>query len=520
MSLLVRKKTRGLHRDFDFVVVGAGSAGCVVARRLVEETDATVLVLEAGGTGEGAASISTPHRWIENIGSPYDWTYTYAPGSYIENRSLNLPRGKVLGGCGSINAMLWARGNRADFDGWSQAGNAGWDFASVLPLFKKSEDWEDGENEFRGAGGPIHVERARDLHPVVSALIDAGRSLGMPYMDDMNVPSPEGVAYQNLNIRNGVRCSPSSAFLPPTMRGDRLMLVTGAQAVKLNFSGNRCTGLDILIGNELLSVHASREVILSAGAIDSPRLLMLSGIGPQAELQRLGITPLVDLPGVGQNLQDHVLVAGLCFEARHSLMQPNNNLSGSVGFWKSRADLDVPDLMLLPVQGPYLSNEIRARYSIPPNTFSLLLGLVRPQSRGFLRMKTAKHDGPLEIQPHFFKEQADLDALTTGVEIGLDMALQPAYRDLIKSWIVPKGIMGREEAAAFLRGACTSYFHPVGTCAMGSGPEAVVDSDLRVHGIENLRVADASIMPTITSANTNAPTVMIGEFAAQRIVSG
>jgi choline dehydrogenase len=504
------------------VIVGAGSAGCVVARRLVEGTEATVLVLEAGGPDEGAPSIANPSQWIENIGSRFDWAYTCAPNPHLDNRSLPMTRGKVLGGCGSINAMLWARGNRADYDGWADAGNVGWDFRSVLPLFKKSEDWEDGANEFRGAGGPMRVERARDLDPVSTALIDAGRSYGMPYLDDMNIPHPEGVGPQSLNVRDGRRCSPATAFLRPAMHSERLTVLTWAQAIKLRLSGTRCVGLDVLVEGERLTIDASREVILSAGAIDTPRLLMLSGIGPQLELKRLDIATLVDLPGVGRNLQDHVLVAGLCFQAKQPLPSPNNNLSGSVAFWKSRPDLRVPDLMLLSAQAPFLSDEIRARYSIPDEAFTILVGLVRPQSRGFVRMKTARHHGPLEIQPNFLAEPADVDALVSGIALSLEITARPAFRKLIERRVAP--VMGpslsREEALTFVRRSCISFFHPVGTCAMGTGREAVVDAALRVHGVDGLRIADASIMPTITSANTNAPCVMIGEFAARRILAG
>jgi choline dehydrogenase len=512
----------GVASQFDYVIVGAGSAGCVVARRLVEGTEATVLVLEAGGPDEGAASIANPPQWVENIGSRFDWAYSYAPSAQLENRSLPLARGKVLGGSGSINAMLWARGNRADYDGWSQAGNVGWDFESVLPLFKASEDWEDGANAFRGAGGPIRVERARDLDPASTALIDAGRSCGMPYLDDINIPRPEGVGRQNLNVRDGRRCSPADAFLRPVMSSESLTILARAQTVRLRLRGSRCIGVDVLIDGRPYSIDASREVILCAGAIDTPRLLMLSGIGSQPGLRQLGIATVVDLPGVGGNLQDHVRVAGLCFEAKRPFPPPNNNLSGGVAFCKSRPDLGVPDLMLLPVQGPFLSDEIRAGHAIPEDAFCILLGLVRPRSRGFLRMKTSRHDGPLEIQPNFLAEQADVDALVSGIELGLDIASRPAFRALIERRVVPAigPSLSREEALTFLRRACTSYSHPVGTCAMGSGREAVVDAELRVHGVDGLRIADASIMPTITSANTNAACVMIGEFAARRIISG
>jgi choline dehydrogenase len=364
------------------------------------------------------------------------------------------------------------------------------------------------------------VERARYLHPVAGALIDAGRSYGMPYLDDVNGPEPEGVGPDNLNVCDGARCSPSRAYLRPVMGNKNLTVLTEAQVVQLTLSGTRCTGLEFLLDGKLHTVGAAREVILCAGAIQTPRLLLLSGIGPQDELQQLGIDTVVDLPGVGRNLQDHILLTGLCFEAKGPLPPPNNNLGGSTFFWKSRSELGVPDLKFVSLGVPLVSAEIGAQYPIPPNALSIVPGLVRVQSRGYLRMKTAKHDGPLEIQPNFLKQQADVDALVAGVELGLDIASQPAFRDQIKSWVAPTRRMNREETVAFVRRACSTYFHPVGTCAMGSGREAVVDAELRVRGVEGLRIADASVMPTIPSANTNAPVVMIGEFASRPLVAG
>lgn len=512
--------SESLSQGFDYVIVGAGSAGCVVARRLLEDTDATVLLLEAGGTDEGVATISNPPQWVENIGSPRDWTYFYEPTPRVDNRSLLLSRGKVLGGSGSINALVWARGHRADYDGWAAAGNEGWDWDSVLPLFKKSEDWEDGATELRGAGGPIRVERARNLHPVATALIDAGKSYGMPYLDDVNVPRPEGVGPINMNVRDGQRSSPARAYLHPVMSHRRLTVLTGAQVVRLKLSGTRCTGLDYLRDGQVHSVRASREVVLSAGAIDTPRILLLSGIGAAEELQRLGISTVADLPGVGRNLQEHIILAGLCFQAKQPLTPFNNNLEGSTFYWKSRAGLAVPDLMFVSVQIPYVSAEIAAQYPPPPNAFCIAPGLVRPQSRGFLRMKTAKHDGPLEIQPNLLEAQADVDALVAGFELGLDIASQPAFKELIERWVAPPKRLSREERVAFVRRSSSPYFHPVGTCAMGKGREAVVDARLRVHGIEGLRIADASIIPTIPSAGTHAPSIMIGEFASRLLVAG
>jgi choline dehydrogenase len=342
----------------------------------------------------------------------------------------------------------------------------------------------------------------------------------MPYLDDLNVPEPEGVGPMNLNIKEGRRCSPLDGYLRPVMGNKNLTVLTEAPAVKLTLTGTRCTGVEFLRDGELCSVGASREVILCAGTIHTPRLLLLSGVGPQAELEPLGIDTVIDLPGVGRNLQDHLWIRGLCFEPKHPLPAPNYNLGGSAGFWKSRPALDRPDLMVMPSQVPLVSDEISARCPIPPDAFVIFPCLVRPRSRGYLRLRTADPDGALEIQPNFLAEQADVEALASCVELGLDLASQPAYRDLIKRWIVPPERMSREETVAFVRRSCTGYIHPVGTCAMGPGREAVVDVELRVRGALGLRIADASVMPTIPSANTNAPSIMIGEFASRLMVGG
>jgi len=505
-------------RSYDYVIVGAGSAGCVIARRLLDATSATVLLLEAGGLDEGVSSISNPPQWGENIGSQYDWDYRCEPSPHVLHRSIPLSLGKVVGGSGSINGMIWARGHRADYDSWAAAGNPGWAFDSVLSLFKKSEDWEDGANDFRGSGGPIHVERARNLHPGAAAFIDASKSWGMPYLDDLNVPEPEGVGPTNLNVRDGARCGPAEAYLRPVLGRQNLTVLTGATAVRLTFAGTRCIGLDFLLDGQLCSVGARTEVILCAGAIHTPRLLLLSGIGPHAELERLGIATVLDLPGVGRNLHDHVLLKGLCFEATYPLPAPNNNLSGSAFFWTSPRALTRPDVMCMPAHVPLVSSEIAAEHAIPSNSFVVLPSLMRPRSRGYLRLRTADPTGPLEIQPNFLTEPADVDALAASVELALEIAAQPAYRELIKRRVVPATRMTREATAAFVRRSAQSYFHPVGTCAMGSGAEAVVDAELCVRGIEGLRIADASIMPAIPAGNTNAPSIMIGEFASRLLV--
>ncbi|MEJ1962787.1 MAG: GMC family oxidoreductase N-terminal domain-containing protein [Gammaproteobacteria bacterium] len=499
--------------EFDFIVVGAGSAGCVVARRLVER-GLRVLILEAGPSDENLRSLSDPVLWASNIASDHDWKYFFDSSPHVDHRRILLSRGKVLGGSSSINALVWARGHSSDFDRWAADGNEGWDFESVLPFFKKAEDWEDGETELRGAGGPIRVERAKNLHGVAAALIDAARCYGIPYIDDMNGPTLEGAGPINMNVRNGARESTSRAYLRPIMGKPLLTVLTGAKALRLIVDSGRCTGVEYLHEGALKRAHAAAEVVLSAGAIDSPRLLLLSGIGNAKDLRALHIPVVADLPGVGQNLQDHIILAGLAFEARGPLMPFNNNLEGSTFFYRSRGNLIAPDLTFVPLQVPFLSPELAAIHSMPPNAFCIAPGLMRIASRGELRILSSKHDGPMRIQPNMLAEPEDLDALVVAVEVALDVASQPPFREYIERWLIPERPMDRAQSIAFIRKSCSSYSHPVGTCAMGSGPDAVVDAKLKVHGIDGLRVVDASIMPRAPSANTNAPTIMIGEMAA------
>ncbi|MFD2146098.1 GMC family oxidoreductase [Mucilaginibacter antarcticus] len=417
-----------------------------------------------------------------------------------------------------MNALVWARGNQRDYDIWANAGNEGWDYNSVLPLFKKIEDWEGGESSFHGANGPIHVETARNMHPVGNALIEAAVSYGLPYLPDTNGPDPEGAGPMSLNTLDGKRCSPFTGYLKPVIDHQLLTVITDARVVNLVLEGSNCVGVELFYEGNKLTIKATKEVVLSAGTFETPRLLMLSGIGPRKELQKLGIEVKTDLPGVGKNLQDHPLIASVCFEANESMGAPTHNLLGSAVYARSSKSKLQPDLMIIPAQAALVSPEIGLQYTVPQQAFSLLPTLVKVKSRGFLTMTSSEFNAPLIIQPNLLSDDQDMQAMIAAVELCLDLAAEPALKKLIKSNIVPQSFSSSNELVEFIRNSCQTYFHPVGTCAMGHGTDAVVDSQLRVHGISGLRIADASVMPEITSCNTNAPTIMIAEFAAKLIL--
>ena len=507
-----------LEKNYDYIIVGAGSAGCVIARRLIDQSNAKVLLLEAGGSHAGMSRLTNSTEWPFNMGSEQDYRYNYEPNPYINNRKIDVPRGKGVGGSGSINAMVWSRGNKYDYDGWAEAGNKGWDYASVLPLFKKIEDWEDGETDFHGAGGPISVERSKD-HPLFDAMVSAGQSYGMPYVDDINGPNIEGIGRGVLNVKNEIRQSPAM-YLEPIMDHENFTLLTYAKVLKLNFEGKRCIGLDFIQNEKSCTVKASEEVILCAGAIDTPRILMLSGIGDPEEFKKLDIHPVTDLPGVGKNLQDHIFLNGLCFESKEPLGEYNSNLASSTIHWKSRYDLPSSDLMFFAAQIPVLTPDLAKQYPpVPANTFSILPSLLQSNTRGYIKMKTSKHDGPLEIQYNMLEDPADMDALVQAVRISFDLIAKPAFKELMGDWAIPgKSIEDRESIVSFIRDAASSYWHVAGTCAMGNSKASVVSDQLLVRGIDGLRIADASVMPKITTSNTQAPTMMIGEFAARLIL--
>jgi choline dehydrogenase len=430
--------------------------------------------------------------------------------------------GRVLGGGTSINAMLWVRGLAQDFDDWAYNGCDGWSFQEVLPHFKALEDWEGGANDWRGAGGPVHICTAHDAHPTAKAFLGACRDMNIPILTDMNGPMREGAGYVNMSIaRDGSRASASRAFLRPQLDRPNLTLALRTQVTQLLFTGTRCRGVRIQSDRGLRELSASREVILTAGGITSAKLLMLSGLGDSERLHKLGIAPIVHLPGVGQNFQDHPLLFGVVFQYKGKMppRSPHSNAVEVAAYIRSDAGKVGPDIKMVLMQLPVLTPEVAAHFpKVPPDAFTLSPALVRPSSRGTVRLASAHWQDPAILEGGYLSTDADLTATVRCMELCRELGHQTSYDGIRASELVPGRQLTLTESQQFARRATISFGHPVGTCKMGTDALAVVDPQLRTHGVLGLRVCDSSIMPRIITGPTNAPTQMIASKASQLIL--
>jgi choline dehydrogenase len=503
----------------DYVVIGAGSSGCAVVHRLVKgDPGATTLLLEAGGPDDHP-DIHDPRGLLKLWGSDLDWKYFTEEQPGLNGRKLMISRGKVLGGCSSIYAMLYVRGNSRDFDHWNYLGNEGWSYADVLPYFKKSESFSEGASEYHGGAGPLAVRPIPHPSPVALAFAEAAAELGYGGPDwDLNGPQQEngGGLYQVNITAEGKRASSAVAFLNPVLGSPNLRVETGAQVVRLLFEGARAVGVEYVQGTQRRVVRVEREIVLCAGAFDSPRLLMISGIGPADHLQAHGIPVVQDLPGVGQNLQDHLLLP-VIYTSKTDLPVPE---------FIAEAGLFVHSRPGITCAGPDLQYHFSAglREFIPPQlgitdpTFFFVPILAQPQSRGTVSLRSSDPLAPPVLDPHYLQCDADVKVFLRGIELARELAQTRAFEPFTKAEAAPGIHASGAEMRSFIRDGASTVWHPVGTCKMGWDAAAVVDPSLRVHGIEGLRVADASIMPTITSGNTNAACVMIAEKAADMIL--
>jgi choline dehydrogenase-like flavoprotein len=528
-------------REFDYVIVGAGSAGCVLAARLSADATVRVLLLEAGGW-DWHPLIRIPLGIGRIWGfDRFDWGYSTEPEPHAGGRRIETARGKVIGGSNSINAMGYIRGHRGDYDRWASCGMAGWSYQDVLPYFKRAETWEDGETLYRGGDGPIYVRRTKDIDPLYEAYIQAGVHGGHPFTDDYNGVQQHGFGWAQWTIRNGRRDSTANAYLHPILHRQNLTVHTGALARRIVLEGNRAVGVDFQRRGVAESARAKREVILCAGSINTPQLLMLSGIGDANHLREFGIAVSVPLPGVGRNLQDHYS-SGLLHERREAGpfvaatrfdrlafnfaraylagTGPATDVpSGFMAFVKTDPALAMPDIQFLFRSGP--SNAGPWLPGFRPawgDAFVCRPVLLRPASRGRIQLRTTDPADPPRIQQNFLSDERDLPVLRAGLKLLRDVAAQPAL-DRFRGREIGPGAAAQSDAELdfYIRNSGATAHHPCGTCRMGTDKDAVVDASLRLHGVEGLRAADASVMPDLVGGNINAAVIMIAEKAADMI---
>jgi choline dehydrogenase len=508
-----------IQSHYDFIVVGAGAAGSVLAAEL-SASGAQVLVVESGGPDD-APTIANPSIWFYNVGGPLDYHLPVTPSPRLNNRTFNMALGHVLGGGSSVNAMVWTRGMQRDYDGWAENGAKGWSFADVLPVFKSQEDWEGGANAWRGAGGPIHIRRPKDPHPTAPAFIEAAREMGMPILDDVNGPMVPGAGYINMNIAaDGTRVSAVAAFLRPALSRPNLTLLLNTPVVKLNFKGTRCVGVKVIANGAVTDIAAEKEVILTAGSINSPKLLMLSGVGEANALRSLGIDVVANLPGVGGNLQDHVLVSGVVFKYKGKMPgRPADSNAVEAEAYLSSGPTSDTDINLVLEQLPIATPEAAARFgALPEDAFTIAPALVQPTSRGAVRLASSNFQDAAVIDGNYLGTDHDFAAIVRAIEAARELGNQRAFDSVREIELMPGPKATAEDIRELARLASASFGHAVGTCKMGADNLAVVDPQLRVHGLTGLRVADASVMPRIITGPTNAPTHMIAGRAAKLIL--
>ena len=519
---------------YDYVIVGAGSAGCVLAARLSEDPDVSVCVLEAGPP-DTVENIHIPMVFGSLFKTQVDWDYSTAPEPFCDGRRIYLPRGKTFGGSSSLNAMIYIRGNRADYDGWAAGGATGWGYDDLLPYFKRAEDHYRGENEHHGAGGPLSVSEGRSKNPITAAFVDAGRQAGLALNEDFNAGEQDGVGLYDLTQRGGYRCSTALAYLHPSMERPNLTVVPYMRAQRVRFDGRRAVGVEGEQLGRVTEFRAEREVILSGGAYNSPQLLMLSGVGPAEHLALRQIELVLDHPQVGQNLQDHpaaggswttdqpvsLIVAAMPDTAAQHLedfMQNGHgpltsNIGEGGGFIRTRPGLEAPNAQFHAVPVMFIEEGL----TDPPDHGMLLsVCLVKPESRGEVALASADPTAKPVIRHNYYAAEQDMEDMIAAMRITMEVAGQPALVPFAQTPFEVPASDSEEDIRAHLRHQTQTIYHPAGTCAIGS----VVDAGLRVEGLDALRVVDASVMPSVIRGNTNAPTIAIAERAADLIRGG
>src|SRR5215472_16072543 len=512
-----QKLRSNLKTGYDFIICGSGSAGSVVASRLAENPAVSVLLLEAGGDDD-VPSVTDARQWVTNIGSERYWEFNAEPNPHLNGRAIPMGMGKVLGGGSSINAMIWARGHKSDWDYFaSETEDSAWGYESVLDIYRRIEDWQGSPDpEYRGTGGPVFVQPLqRDPNLAAQALFGGIRSLGIPIFENQNgriMEADGGASVADMRIRDGKRQSVFRSYVFPRMDQPNLTVLTHALVTRLTFEGNRTTGVEISYEGSTRRIRAGREVILSLGAIHTPKVLLHSGIGDQAELRRFGIPVVQDLPGVGRGFQDHPAFCCL-WDCSDSL--PPSLVPDAVIYWKSEAGLGSPDFQILQC---VLSAGDAAKFGLPARGWAVIGNVVRPKSRGRIRLTGPDPAHPVQIEANYLGDPDDRKAALACVELCREIGNSSALRPFVSREVIP-GNLERPELENYIRDTAFSFWHQTSTAKMGRDEMSVVDGDLKVYGIDNLRIADGSIMPRVTTGNTMAPCVIVGERAAEIIWS-
>ena len=513
------ERAKLLKASYDYIVVGTGSAGSALVGRLAAaRPDASILVLEAGDW-DTAPSVMDPSVWFTNLGTDRDWKDVAIASPSTNNRAIPEHMGRVVGGGSSINATIWVRPFKADLEHWaSESGDKAWGYEHGLSIYRRVENWQGKPDaRYRGKGGPVWCQPAANPHPLAPALLAACKSLNLPVLDDQNGAREEGgggFALMNQIIREGRRQSMARSYLYPVLSRKNVTLLVNTHVDRLTIAGNRVTGVQIGGAAAARRIQAKSEVILSSGAINTPKLLMLSGIGDEAQLREHGIKTVVHSPEVGKNFQDHLLHGGCIWEPKEHTPH-RNSAANAAGFAKSQSSLESPDVNLVQIELPYASDVVGKRYTPPNTAWALCAGLVAPKSRGEVRLKSSNPADRPVVDARFLSHPDDVKVLAYGIEMARDIGNSPAMSDFVKREVAPGQKLAGADMENFVRDGATTYFHQAGTCRMGKDSKAVVDARLRVNGVTNLRIADSSIMPRIASVATMATCVLIGERMAE-----